>query len=223
MYRALAVAVGKLNPNHRPDFTNTEPPFDINPNPNWFTPGRIVALDPWGHLAPQIYRQEFQDGVDIRPTIAVTKAHIKMPEIDEAFKLGRIPLDNKIVVPSERLPGTPADVDPGIEVACSKAAIDPCWYLPGIADRLGVPEGQLRRALFEDTGGMFPELLTRHDLKVFLPPIAGVTVYIFGDPKHMSDPTKETTVRVHDRESLCCVAQPPLLPLLEADFQFAPR
>lgn len=25
---------------------------------------------------------------------------------------------------------------------------------------------------------MYPELLTRHDLKVFLPPIGGMTVYI---------------------------------------------
>ncbi|UZJ54574.1 hypothetical protein CBS101457_003894 [Exobasidium rhododendri] len=199
VYRALAVAIGKLNPNHRPDYTNTEPPFDILPNPSWFTPGKIVSLDPWGHLAPQLFRKEFEEGKDIRPTISMTRAHIKMPEIDEAFRLGRIPLDGKIVVKSERLPGVPIDVDPGIEINCSKAAVEPCWFLPGIAQKLGVSEGQLRRALFEDTGGMYPELLTRHDLKVFLPPIAGLTVYIFGPPQHMSDPTKETTVRVHDQ------------------------
>lgn len=39
-------------------------------------------------------------------------------------------------------------------------------------------EGLLRRALFEDTGGMYPELITRPDVKVFLPPIGGLTVYI---------------------------------------------
>ena len=30
--------------------------------------------------------------------------------------------------------------------------------------------------------GMYPELLTRTDIKTFLPPIGGNTVYIFGDP-----------------------------------------
>lgn len=45
---------------------------------------------------------------------------------------------------------------------------------------------------------MYPELLTRHDLKVFLPPIGGLTVYIFGNPDFMRDPSKELTLRVHD-------------------------
>ena len=39
-------------------------------------------------------------------------------------------------------------------------------------------ESVLRRALFEETGGMYPELVTRPDIKVFLPPIGGMTVYI---------------------------------------------
>jgi len=39
-------------------------------------------------------------------------------------------------------------------------------------------ESILRRALFEETGGMYPELVTRPDIKVFLPPIGGLTVYI---------------------------------------------
>lgn len=39
-------------------------------------------------------------------------------------------------------------------------------------------EGLLRRALFEDTGGMYPELITRPDIKTFLPPIGNLTAYI---------------------------------------------
>lgn len=39
-------------------------------------------------------------------------------------------------------------------------------------------ESLLRRALFEDTGGMYPELITRPDIKVFLPPIGNLTAYI---------------------------------------------
>lgn len=32
-------------------------------------------------------------------------------------------------------------------------------------------EGSLRRSLFEHTGGSYPELITRGDIKLFLPPI----------------------------------------------------
>lgn len=59
-------------------------------------------------------------------------------------------------------------------------------------------EGTLRRTLFEETGGSYPELITRHDIKLFLPPIGGLTVYIFGDPAKMSDPNVRLALRVHD-------------------------
>jgi hypothetical protein len=52
----------------------------------------------------------------------------------------------------------------------TKAAVEPVWYLPGVAARFGIEEADLRRVLFEDTGGMYPELVTRPDIKVFLPP-----------------------------------------------------
>ncbi|PWN52500.1 hypothetical protein IE53DRAFT_326546 [Violaceomyces palustris] len=198
IYRALACAMGQLDPNHRPDFTNTEPPFDIPPNPTWCDPSKICSMDPWGHLAPQIFKAEFDSGIDVRPTSSLTRAHIKMPELDEALRAGKFTIDGKIVVKSERLPGVPESVDPGCEVNVSKAAVEPVWYLPGVAEKLGVTEGGLRRALFEDTGGAYPELLTRHDLKVFLPPISGLTVYIFGKPEDLRNPEKEITVRVHD-------------------------
>lgn len=45
-------------------------------------------------------------------------------------------------------------------------------------------ENLLRRALFEDTGGMYPELITRPDIKVFLPPIGNLTVYICASALH---------------------------------------
>ena len=45
---------------------------------------------------------------------------------------------------------------------------------------------------------MFPELLTRTDLDIFLPPIGGLTAYIFGDPAAIADPNKKLAVRVHD-------------------------
>jgi GTP cyclohydrolase II len=52
--------------------------------------------------------------------------------------------------------------------------------------------------LFEQTGGMYPELVTRRDLHVFLPPIGGTTLYIFGDPAAIHDPARRLTCRVHD-------------------------
>jgi GTP cyclohydrolase II len=61
-----------------------------------------------------------------------------------------------------------------------------------------VGEGDLRRVLFEETGGMYPELVTRSDLEVFLPPIGGQTAYVFGDPRHLADPSVTLTARVHD-------------------------
>ena len=82
--------------------------------------------------------------------------------------------------------------------AVTKAAIEPVWYLPGVARRFGCSESDLRRVLFEETGGMYPELVTRSDLEVFLPPIGGQTVYIFGDPPDLANPEVELTARVHD-------------------------
>lgn len=43
---------------------------------------------------------------------------------------------------------------------------------------------------------MYPELITRSDFNVFLPPIGGLSIYIFGPPSYISDPTKKLTVRV---------------------------
>ena len=35
LYRALAIAAGKLDPIHKPDLTNTLPTVDIGPFPQW--------------------------------------------------------------------------------------------------------------------------------------------------------------------------------------------
>ncbi|KAF8151311.1 GTP cyclohydrolase N terminal-domain-containing protein [Crassisporium funariophilum] len=202
IYRALSIAMGTLSPTHKPDYSMTEPPVNIPPNPTWSDPSKIVSFDPWGHLVPSVFAKEIGGGLDVRPSIAVTKAHLKMSELDDAARKGDIEVDGAVVLQSrpvidvngETLP----DVFPGVEVNVSKAAVEPVWYLPGVADRFGISEALLRRALFEDTGGMYPELITRPDVKVFLPPIGGLTVYIFGNPAFMSDETKELTLRVHD-------------------------
>ena len=71
-------------------------------------------------------------------------------------------------------------------------------HLPGVALRFGVDEAELRHTLYEETGGMYPELVTRGDLEVFLPPIGGQTLYMFGNPDAISDPSIPLTARVHD-------------------------
>ncbi|CAG8497280.1 12275_t:CDS:2, partial [Racocetra fulgida] len=186
IYRALAVAMDALDPAHRPDFQNTEPTIAIGPHPQWGMPDKIVSFDPFGHLTTSLFSSQIAQGLDIRPTIAITKAHMKVPEIENLVKEGKLKVDGNIVL---NVTG---------ELNVVKAAVEPVWYLPGVASRFGIDEGALRRALFEDTGGMYPELITRPDLKVFLPPIGGLSVYIFGNPAFVSDPSKKLTVRVHD-------------------------
>src|SRR6202166_587366 len=74
VYRALAVSSGALDPIRRPDLTNTHPAAIIGPFPQWNDARRIVSLDPWGHLAAESFQKEIDEGIDIRPTIAITKA-----------------------------------------------------------------------------------------------------------------------------------------------------
>lgn len=185
VYRALAIASGSLNLNHRADLTNTAPTVSIGPHPSWTIPDKIISLDPFGALDHELFADLRAQGYDIRPSIAITKAHINIPELQAAVAAGRVKVDGKILK------------DKG-ELVATKAAIEPVWYLPGIAQRFGVKEMDLRRILFEQTGGMFPELVTRPDLQMFLPPIGGHTVYILGDVAAIADPDRPLAVRIHD-------------------------
>ena len=185
VYRALAVAAGALLRDHRADLTDTMPADPLGPYSQWADPNSIVAMDPFGAIVVEVFKNEIAEGYDIRPTIAVTKAHIDMPEVRQATAAGRLRADGRILLANG-------------SVVVTKAAIEPVWWLPGVAERFGVPEADLRRALFEETGGMYPELVTRGDLEVFLPPIGGQTVYVFGNPHDLANPAVTLTARVHD-------------------------
>lgn len=197
IYRAVAVAIGAIKqPNspaktgksaendeksyYRPDFTNTEPIVQVGPHTQWSNPKKIVSMDPFGHMAQQLFASEMASGLDIRPTIAITRAHMQIPELK-----GQLLVDGKVVTGSD-------------EIVVTKGAVDPVWYLPGVAERFGISEVKFRRTLFEETNGMYPELITRPDLSIFLPPIGGLSIYVFGSIQNLSDPSKEVTVRVHD-------------------------
>jgi len=185
VYRALAVAAGNLVRGHRADLTNTAPTDLIGPHPQWADAHKIVSIDPWGASVADVFSQQLAEGIDIRPTIAVTQAHIHLPEIRQALAFQRLQVDGRVLL------------EDGSAVV-TKIAIEPVWWLPGVAQRFKVSEADLRRALFEETGGMYPELVTRSDIEVFLPPIGGQTLYILGDPRSLADPSITLTARVHD-------------------------
>lgn len=185
LYRALAVAAGTLDPVHISDLTDTAPAATIGPYPRWGDASKIVSLDPYGHLVSEVFAEQLAAGLNIQPTIAVTKARVNLPEIKDAMRNGRLKADGDLLTENG-------------DVRVTKAAIEPVWYLPGIAERFAVSETDLRRTLFEHSGGMYTELITRNDLKVFLPPIGGLTVYCFGDVSAVQEPGKEIACRVHD-------------------------
>lgn len=215
VYRALAVASGALQPGHRPDLRDTAPAESIGPHASWADAEKIVSLDPFGAVVSQVYTDFYAQGYDIRPTIAVTKAHLHFPELQEAVTTKRLAVDGRILRASGKL-------------VVTKVAIEPVWYLPGVAQRFHIAESTLRRTLFEQTAGMFPELVTRSDLCVFLPPIGGVSVYIVGPVAALADPTKPLAVRVHDEcngsdvfGSDICTCRPYLVHGLEVCIQTA--
>ena len=140
------------------------------PSPHRYDPSKIASIDPWGHLAG------FKDGpgaamaaagAEIQPTIAITEATLRMPEIIDAMKKGRLKADGKILqarldVASDcalivTLSG--ADCLPHCmliailqedgTLSVVKCAIDPVWFLPGIAERFKLDEAKLRQNLFE--------------------------------------------------------------------------
>ncbi len=215
LFRALAVSAGTLQAGHRPDLTDTAPAAAIGPHPQWSEANRIVSLDPFGHVAGQAFADQIAAGADIRPTIAITKARLTLPEVISAIATGTLKPDGKVLLAAG-------------DIAVTKVAVDPVWHLPGIAARLKIDERQLRRTLFEHTGGMYPELVTRPDLQVFLPPIAGHTLYIMGDPATLADPAVPLAARVHDEcngsdvfGSDICTCRPYLIHGIEACIEMA--
>ena len=184
VYRALAVAAGSLDPLHKPDLTNTAPALPIGPFPQWSDAERIVSIDPWGHMVGEVFSDEIAGGTDVRPTIAITRARLTVPELIHTAG-PRLEPDGTVLLETG-------------EANVTKIAIEPVWHLPGIAKRFNTDEHNLRRTLFEQTGGMFSELVTRPDLHLFLPPIGGITAYIFGEIGAITSPEKTLSCRVHD-------------------------
>ena len=124
-----------LDIEHRPDFTDTEPAVNIGPFPQWADAKKIVSMDPLGHLSPWIFKDLMQnEDIDIRPTIAVTRAHMKLPELEQSVRSGRLVPDGKICLNESG------------ELAVTKFAVEPVWYLPGVAERFGIGKLRIHRS-----------------------------------------------------------------------------
>ena len=86
-------------------------------------------MDPFGHLSPWLYKDLIEkENVDIRPTIAITRANMKLPELENSVRAGRLKPDGKICLNESG------------ELAVTKIAVEPVWYLPGVAERFGIGE-----------------------------------------------------------------------------------
>ena len=140
LYRAVTVAKEE---DYIADMKFTEPAVTIGPFPSWSNPDSIVAMDPWGHTTGQPDGPGVtvhNAGVAVQPSIAISAATLKMPEVAAALQEDRL------------RPGGILGADGVLKVI--KCAVDPVWYLPGIAKRFRLQESDLRRKLFEQTGGM---------------------------------------------------------------------
>lgn len=210
IYKALSIATGQMSENHVPNLENTEPFFNPTPNKNW---KNISSFHPYGHSqTPKYSYNEPHDNKlhylnissspekpknlvknnkgsietnPIEPTIAITKAKLNIPEIDNLISKGELTPDGKIL-----------EEDGSINVI--ECAIEPVWNLPKMSEKLNINEEKLRQNLYTHTNGMYPEFIQRFDLPFFLPPIPGTTIYIIGNPDTIPDPNIKLTVRVHD-------------------------
>src|SRR5262249_17273079 len=96
-YLAPAIAPRTPAPHPIAALTATAPVERIGPHPQWRDAKKIVSLDPWGHLVGDVFYEHLARGYDVRPTIAITRAHIDMPEIRAAIAARRIRADGDIV------------------------------------------------------------------------------------------------------------------------------
>jgi GTP cyclohydrolase II len=110
------------------------------------------------------------------PTIACTNATLNLPEFKELTPDGKIMNNDN-------------------SVNCSKAAIYYAWNIPELSSKLNLSENDFRETLFKFSND---DRLNDPKINVYLPPVGGLTCYIFGDGRKIRDPLTEIAVRVHD-------------------------
>jgi hypothetical protein len=55
-------------------------------------------MDPWGHEIVQVFKDRLKGGLDVRPTIAITKAHMQLAEIETMVQKGELKVDKHVVL-----------------------------------------------------------------------------------------------------------------------------
>ncbi|KAF7596843.1 hypothetical protein BBP40_012443 [Aspergillus hancockii] len=162
VYNALTVAAGDLPPNFRPSFENTQPIFDIPPQP---ARGDKITMVPFGHDIVRQFKKHFAAGIDVRPTIAITKVTMRLVEVSESLK-----------------------------------AVWKCTERSWSAPRETCASQKQQLNLFSTClcGGSYLELITRLDIKVFLPQIGGLITNTFGPPERVANPDVKLALRIHD-------------------------
>jgi GTP cyclohydrolase II len=147
----------------------------------------------------------------------VTKAHVILPEVIEALQSGRLKADGKVLTA-------------GGAAMVTKAAVEPVWYLPGVAERFGCSETDLRRVLFRRNRRHVPRAGDAQRPRGVFAAHRRPHAYIFGNPRDLANPDVELTARVHDEcngsdvfGSDICTCRPYLTHAIEECIQGAQR
>lgn len=193
---AMAKTLRYIDPAHKANLDHTDPTINYGPFKTWKNPHLIVTVDPWGHRIIHDHLALLKEGVPIMPSAAVNRSYYRMPEIVEAVRAGRLQSDGE----------RPKDKDADDRVVLDKDGVfkvteitgEQVWHLPGVAKLLNMKEETLRESMHKHSNRMFPQLIDRPDLKVFLPPIGGHSILIFGDTRKIGDPTVPVVLRPHD-------------------------
>jgi len=125
IYKALAVAQGTLDPDYMPKLSMTQPVVKFGPFPSWSSEEgqhKIVSIDPFGHMPVEAFPEHLEKGFDIRPTIAVTKAHIDLPECKEAIRVGRLAPDGDVMTEDGQYHITKVNITTVVEAAHCRTA-----------------------------------------------------------------------------------------------------
>jgi len=149
----------------------------IIPHTDWFGENVPVSFDPFG-AAPS--------NTETPPSISITPAQLRWLALSHALEHGWLEADGEILEATGQLNVT-------------RIEISAVWYLPGMANRLQVEEAQLRQALYQATDGLFPDLITRPEVTVFLPPLPPTVVDILGSAQALRRGQGPLTVHIDNQ------------------------
>jgi len=138
------------------------------------------------HLKNQFTRRRWDDIVSLDPV----GMYASPPTMSAVY--------SSIVIPELKFEQDGKIVNPDGSANVMKIAIDYVWNIPRLARRLKMEEKRFRQELSKYCQNT---KILDENIKVFMPPVGGVTVYVCGDIRKLKDETTEVALRVHDS---CC-------------------